>query len=106
MDDRLRLLYFCLPGPLRSVVASLYGLRLQSWRYGPETEDLVQAALDRETWTPDRWKVWQQERLSYILDRAAKHVPYYREQWVSRRRKGDCTSWQYLENWPLLSKES
>jgi phenylacetate-CoA ligase len=43
--------------------------------------------------------------LAYILHRAATRVPYYREQWAARRRQGNRTSWEYLENWPVLEKE-
>ena len=32
-------------------------------------------------------------------------VPYYREHWAERRRQGDPSSWEHLENWPVLEKE-
>ena len=41
-----------------------------------------------------------------MLYRAATGMPYYREHWVARRRKGDRASWEYLENWPILGKDS
>jgi phenylacetate-CoA ligase len=91
---------------MRSVAASLRGLYLRSWRYGPETERLVQEALERERWDTDRIKAWQEERLACVLHRAATQVPYYREQWSVRRRRGDDASWEYLENWPILEKDS
>lgn len=106
MKDIFLKAYHYLPGPFRSVAASLRGLYLRSWRYGPETDRLVEEALERETWTPDRWKTWQEERLAFVLHRAATQVPYYREQWAARRRQGDKASWEYLENWPILEKES
>jgi phenylacetate-CoA ligase len=65
----------------------------------------VTEALDREQWSPKQWKDWQEERLAYVLHRAATRVPYYREQWAARRRRGDRDSWEYLENWPVLEKE-
>ncbi len=82
------------------------GLYLRSWRYGPETDRLVEEALERERWTPKQWKTWQEERLAFVLYRAATQVPYYRAKWSARRRRGDKASWDYLENWPLLDKES
>lgn len=106
MNEKLRFVYSHCPGPIRSLGASLYGLWLQSWRYGPETEDLIEEALERETWPQEKWKAWQQQKLSYVLDYAAKRVPYYREHWTDRRRRGDRVSWEYLENWPFLTKES
>jgi phenylacetate-CoA ligase len=106
MSDTLLRLYHRLPAPARSVAASLRGLYLRSWRYGPESERLVSEALERELWSPERYKAWQEERLAYILHRAATRVPYYREQWAARRRQGNRASWEYLENWPVLEKES
>lgn len=105
MPDRLSF-YHHLPYPLRVIGASLWGLHLRSWRYGPETEQLVRDALEREMWNPQQWKNWQEERLSFILNRAATNVPYYREYWQAKRRHGDRTSWDLLENWPILSKET
>src|SRR5215469_2272221 len=100
MSDLLLRAYNRLPIPLRSIAASLHGLYLRQWRYGPETERLVTEAIDRERWSPERWKSWREERLAYVLHRAATRVPYYREHWAARRRGGDRASWQYLENWP------
>src|SRR5919202_3423648 len=106
MSDTLLRLYHRLPAPLRSVAVSLRGLYLRSWRYGPESERLVAEALERERWSPERFKGWQEEQVAYVLHRAATRVPYYREQWAARRRLGDRASWEYLENWPVLEKES
>lgn len=106
MNDALVKLYDYLPTPMRSLAASLRGLYLRSWRYGPETERLVEEAIGRESWSLKQWSAWQEERLAYVLHRAATQVPYYREQWAARRRRGDRASWGYLENWPILEKNS
>jgi phenylacetate-CoA ligase len=98
-------LYHRFPGPIRSLVATSHGFYLRSWRFGPETEALAAEAIEREKWSHNQWKSWQSERLAYVLHRAATRVPYYREQWASRRRRGDHVSWEYLENWPVLEKE-
>jgi phenylacetate-CoA ligase len=65
----------------------------------------VVEALEREQWSPEGWKSWQEERQAYVLHRAATQVPYYRKQWVARRRQGDQASWEVLDNWPILEKE-
>lgn len=98
--------YNHLPASLRSVAATMRGLYLWSWRYGSETDRLVEEAIERENWSPHQWRTWQEERLVYVLHRAATKVPYYREQWAARRRRGDKASWEYLDNWFLLEKES
>jgi phenylacetate-CoA ligase len=104
MNDALLKAYHFLPAPLRSVAASIRGQYLRSWRYGPETERLIEEAVARESWTVNQWKAWQEERLAYVLDRAATMVPYYRDQWSARRRGGDKASWNYIKNWPILEK--
>ena len=98
-------LYHALPPVGRSVVASLRGFQLRSWRYGPDAESRVAEALERDRWNPSRWRAWQEERLAFVLRRAATRVPYYRRQWEERRRRGDRASVERLENWPILDKE-
>jgi phenylacetate-CoA ligase len=97
-------LYHGLPTPLWSVAASLRGFHLRAWRYGRETDGLVDAALERERWSVERWRSWQEEQVARLLHRAAVAVPYYRDHWTARRRRGDRASWELLEHWPLLSK--
>jgi phenylacetate-CoA ligase len=102
MNRSLLKAYYCLPGPLRSAAASLHGCRLQSWRYGPETERLVREALERETWGADRWEEWKAERLRFVLCRAASRVPHYRRLW--EKRPGGAAD--EVSKWPVLEKES
>ncbi len=105
MPDWIKI-YQRLPYPLRVAVASGRGYQLQRWRYGAQTETLVQQALERDQWTDSQWQTWREEKLAHILHRAATQVPYYRERWQHRRRQGDKTSWELLENWPLLPKQA
>jgi len=61
-------------------------------------------AHQRESWDQEKWVAWRGERLATILDLAATTVPYYREHWQGRRKKGDKASWEDLGNWPVLDK--
>lgn len=106
MNDALLRIYHRLPPPARSLAASLRGYRLRRLRYGPETEMLVEQALERERWTPEQWREYREDRLAFLLHRAATKVPYYREQWAERRRRGDQASWEVLANWPVLTKDA
>jgi len=106
MTSSLLHLYQSLPAPLRSLVASARGYQLRSWRYGPETDRLVAEARERESWGAEAWKAWQEARLKEVLIRAATRVPYYREQWAERRRRGDRASWEQLSSWPVLEKDA
>lgn len=99
-------LYQHLPAPARAAAVAARGWHLRSWRYGSDTERLVSEALAREKWGPDQWASWREERLAFVLERAATRVPYYRDQWAARRARGDRASWELLENWPVLEKEA
>jgi phenylacetate-CoA ligase len=98
--------YHRLPPQLRTVAVNVRGFYLHTWRYGSNFEKLVEEALDREQWSHRQWECWKAERLAFVLNRAATRVPYYRNQWSTRRRKGDSASWEDLENWPILEKET
>jgi len=82
-------LYQRLPGAVRSMAVTARGMYLRSIRYDKHTDRLAQHALDKETWPVKRLEEWCSERLAFVLDRAAKSVPYYREQWA-KRRSGAC----------------
>lgn len=99
-------IYHRLPVPARSAAATMRGLYLRSWRYGPDTERLVAEAQERERWTPEQWATWREERLARTLHRARTRVPYYRDHWAERRRRGDTASPEYLENWPVIEKDA
>jgi phenylacetate-CoA ligase len=106
MHSQVLALYHCLPPSARSAAATLRGWYLNLWRNSGEREQLTQEVLERDTWSAAQWATWQQERIAYVLHRAATRVPFYRDQWDARRRAGDRASWELLENWPVLEKES
>lgn len=105
MPDWLKL-YHRLPYPAKVLAASARGRTLARWRYAPETEQLVEQALARDDWHAAQWRAWREERLAFVLHRAATRVPYYRDQWAKRRAAGDRAAWDTLENWPILTKDA
>jgi phenylacetate-CoA ligase len=100
MNLTLMAVYARMPHFVRGGMASARGLQLRSWRYGPETDRLVDEALARERWTILQWDEWRRRRLAAVLHRAATRVPYYRSYWRTSRG-GDPT---VLADWPLLTK--
>jgi phenylacetate-CoA ligase len=96
--------YAHMPAPARSLAASIHGLHLNAWRYGPESDRLEAEAREREQWSAERWRSFQEEQLASLLDRAARRVPFYRRLWQARRARGDRASWELLPNWPVLTK--
>lgn len=106
MHESLLKRYHNLSPALRSVVATARGGYLRAWRYGPRTEQLCDEALAREQWTQGQWQSWREDRLAFLLQRAAASVPYYRRYWSERRRRGDRAAVDLLGNWPILEKET
>lgn len=106
MKANLLDLYHRLPPRARSIAASIKGARLKAWRYGEDTPRWIAEALERESWSGERWKAWQEERAARLLARAVAVVPYYRRHWEERRRRGDRSSREVLTNWPVLRKEA
>jgi phenylacetate-CoA ligase len=106
MNRTLLSVYQQLPAPLRNLAATARGYYLRSRRYSSQTEELVEEALEREHWSAAKWESWQSEKLARLLDRAARRVPYYRNLWEERRRRGDRSSWEDVANWPVLEKET
>jgi phenylacetate-CoA ligase len=105
VSEALHALYGVLPHRAKSIAASVRGFQLQQWRYGPETDDLVEEAVERESWSGVQWRCFQEGKLAALLERAARSVPFYRRQWSERRRSGDRSPVDRLESWPILSKE-
>lgn len=105
MADGLMRIYHKLPSPARWAAATAMGWYLRQWRFGKATDRLVEQALERDHWTPEQWARHKEERLAFLLHRAATHVPYYRDLWSRRRQAGDQRSWELLENWPILEKD-
>jgi phenylacetate-CoA ligase len=106
MSSRLLKIYHRLPPVFRSAVATARGWYLRRSRYGKDSEGLVAETRERDNWSSERWETWTQERIAHALHQAATRVPFYRDYWRQRRLQGDRASWELLENWPLLEKDS
>ena len=104
MGSWLHRAYCRSPPPVRNLAATVRGAYLRRWRYGPETERLVEEALAREYWSSAQWASWRTERLARILHRAATDVPFYRDHWSSAHASG--SSPDRLEDWPILEKSA
>jgi phenylacetate-CoA ligase len=98
--------FHALPPFARNWAASAHGYSLRAWRYSPSTVRLTEEALERDRWSPERWRNWLDDRLTRVLRRAALDVPFYRQYWEERRQRGDNAAFEVLANWPILKKES
>jgi phenylacetate-CoA ligase len=88
-------LYYAAPYPLKALAAAARGARLNQWRYGAATEQLVAKAHELERQTPARLLELQQQSLIRLLERATASVPHYRALSANPRS---------LADWPILDK--
>ena len=70
-------LYHRAPYPARVAAASARGLVLRHRRFGPGTDDLVVAALERDAWSAGAWNRYLEPRLDQILEVAHHRVRAY-----------------------------
>lgn len=98
-------LYDRLPAPSRTVAASARGFYLNWWRYGSETERLVEEALERDNWDRARWSHWQRERLQVVLERARRNVRFYQAVWANMHSSKTANVGIELSEWPVLEKK-
>lgn len=95
-------LYHRLPSGLRSLAASVHGVRLSHLRYGSNTSALAAAAIERERWGSGQWKQWRNPLLRALLTSASENVPSYRDYWRSVKGSKDVLD---LTQWPVLEKQ-
>ncbi len=98
--------YHTLPYPWKVAAATTWGAYLKWWRYGKDTPQAAREALERDRWSSAELKAYQETKLTKLLRFAAAEVPFYRKMWEARRRDGDTSSIEVLENWPVLRKET
>lgn len=93
-------LYYAAPYSLRVALASGRGAVLRARRYGRDTGRLTAEAIEREHWSKEQWRSWQDHRLQALIDAARVHAPAYQSLPLARERGIDG-----LSDLPLLTKE-
>ena len=88
MNATLLRVYHSLPPWTRSLVATGRGAYLTIGATTAIPKGLSRRPSNGRRWTAAQWKIWREERLAFVLHRAATKVPYYRAVWEKRRRNG------------------
>lgn len=96
-------LYARLPVAGQNLAVTAYGLYWRRLRFGPGFEEALARFRARDRWSAEDWRALEAKELRALLSRAAAEVPYYRETWGERERKGAAAG--MLQELPLLSKE-
>lgn len=96
-------LYARLPVAGQHLAVTAYGLYWRRLRFGPGYEEALARFRARERFSAEEWRALVSNELKAVLSRAAAEVPYYRETWGERERKGAEAG--RLQELPLLPKE-
>lgn len=100
-------LFWSLPYPLKCLVASMQARRWDRQRHGPAYESVISELKEHELWSHQELVDLQMARLRGLLQRAANHVPYYRNLFLEHGLSAvDITSSQDLRAIPLLEKQT
>ena len=96
-------IYKRLPVWAQHSAVSVYGAYWHWLRFGPGYAGHVRAYEQRESLRREQWGEWQRRRLVQLLGSAAKHIPYYRDNWsASTVRAAEAGA---IRDVPLLEKE-
>ncbi len=100
-------MYPHLPVVLQNALCTVEGLRRRRWRYGGRQREWEALFRDAATWSEDRLRAFQDERLRALVAHAAARVPYYRERFRERGLDpGDIRGVEDIARLPVLTRES
>lgn len=74
-------LYDRSPVWVQNELCTLWGRRLERERYGAHYDRLAAGWAERGTWSEERLREYQRERLAGLIAHAGANVPYYAERW-------------------------
>jgi len=71
-------LYFSLPYSLKSLLATLYGIKQRQKRYGKDFWQTLEFLSDSQYWDNPRLLAWQSEQIDKFVREAVLRAPFYR----------------------------
>lgn len=95
-----------LPIVAQNVLCTLEGWRRKRWRYGGRQPEWEAFFRESATWSEERLRDFQDERLRVLVAHAATRVPYYRERFrqIGLNPK-DIRGVQDISSLPVLTRE-
>jgi phenylacetate-CoA ligase len=101
---KLDSLYAGLPVWAQHGAVSAYGAYWHWLRFGPGFARAARGYAERDRYTEEQWRAWQQARLRELLPAVARAVPHYRARW-SRAEHAAAAAGR-LHELPLLEKDA
>jgi phenylacetate-CoA ligase len=84
MVAALEHLYPIMPVWAQNLGISIYGLKWRAHRLGGRFGHYVKEFREREGWSPERFRQFQDDELRQVVNRAFREVPYYQSVWISK----------------------
>lgn len=100
---KLDKIYARMPVWAQHGAVSAFGLYWYWQRFGGDYQKSLDQYLQRDRFSHEEWKRWQQAALKDLLGAAVKHVAYYREQWSDAEKNAALAG--RLQDLPLLEKD-
>jgi len=98
-------LYWRLPVRFQEAALGLYASRLEKIYYGRGYDEAKEWLNDLKSWQSEKIEEWRNDRVRYIVDLAAKKVPYYQDAFRKRDWR-NVRSASGLHLLPILDKQS
>ena len=98
-------LYWRMPVHIQEFALYLFARRMDKRYYRHEYEEYKQWLMGWKSWSRSYVKEWESQQLQYIVETAAKHVPYYRNKWKGTKWKAVKTE-DDLHLLPTIEKQS
>lgn len=98
-------IYKHLPLTFQNLVVSSYGLYWWWLRFGGDYKSFEKGYFDRDHYSKQQWRLYQQKILQNLLSICVIEIPFYRENWSNDQKqavlKGNLTDLPLLEKDPI-----
>lgn len=98
-------IYLSSPIWLQQWLVAAYGWRWYHRRFGGKFNELLQQYRERDHWTAEQFRAYQEAKLEKVLQ-AAWQSPHYRQVFNSAGLQPDTPPFEALAQLPLLSKQT
>lgn len=100
-------IYWASPYWMKVAMTWLHASKLTRQRYGAVYRNTVRKIQQRDSWTADQWRAYQNETLRELILHAYQNVPYYRETFRNNDLKPEMIrSIEDIPKIPILDKQT
>ncbi len=101
---KIEKLYALSPVWLQNALVTIYGIYWHWARFGGNYEEFEERYHQRENFSRQQWRDYQQQKLKQLLSICCDHVPFYRDHWSSFEK--NAAKNVELSELPLLEKSA